>query len=141
MNPSPPPTTTKWHPTICIDFDGVIHSYEHGWQKGTIYGHVVRGFFEWATVAKRQFQLTIYSSRSKDPTGTIDMAQWLEEHLSEWKLTNPTSDLNLLDFVWAHEKPAAYLTIDDRAICFAGDWSAPALSIRGMQNFRPWYQS
>lgn len=128
----------EFMPTICIDFDGVIHSYERGWQEGEIYGTVVPGFFEWAAKARRIFRLVIYSSRSKD--GTAAMERWLAFHHKKWvsQEWNGGDTVTLHHFEFAHEKPPAWLTIDDRVIPFKGNWRAPELTADAMRAFRPW---
>ncbi|MGI4942842.1 MAG: hypothetical protein ACRYHQ_20145 [Janthinobacterium lividum] len=126
-------------PTICIDFDGVIHSYERGWQHGVIYGTVVPGFFEWVERVRDQFKLVIYSSRSKTDEGVVAMSLWFHEQRNVWiKAGDQRDPVNPLEIEFAHEKPAAWLTIDDRAIRFTGDWSDPALTVDAMLAFRPW---
>ena len=130
---------SDFKPTICIDFDGVIHSYEKGWQDGVIYGHAVPGFFDWVEKARHKFTLVIYSSRSKSDDGIAAMGLWLHQQRTAWLdaggVRHPTEPLTL-EFV--HEKPAAWLTIDDRAICFTGNWDAPELSPDAMRAFKPW---
>lgn len=115
-------------PILVIDFDGTIHSYERGWQDGEIYGTPTRGFIEWAEEANKHFQLVIYSSRSKDPGGVFSMKEWMSVHGIDQTL-----------FKFAHEKPPAWLTIDDRCIKFEGrwDWLRPDILLR----FKPWNAS
>lgn len=126
-------------PKICIDFDGVIHSYEKGWQNGEIYGTVVPGFFEWVETMRTSARLIIYSSRSKDDAGVIAMARWLHAQRNEWvRLGGQRNPTEPLEFEFAHEKPAAWLTIDDRAIQFRGSWDDPALTVDAIMGFRPW---
>lgn len=126
-----------YKPTICIDFDGVIHSYDRGWQDGEIYGDVVPGFFEWAREAGHKFRLVIYSSRSKDPELLEAMQVWLATQHRIWAVPG------LANYGWpfiefAHEKPAAFLTIDDRAIRFDGKWDAFELQPDKLISFKPW---
>ena len=127
-------------PILCVDFDGVIHSYEHGWKGGEIYGTVVPGFFEWASEAQKLFKLVIYSSRSKDVDGRTAMWSWLKHEWGKWRHGGTGQDhldpVIYTAFEFAHEKPSAFLTIDDRAICFTGDWAAlpPAM----LRQFKPW---
>lgn len=130
--------TGEFRPTICVDFDGVIHSYERGWQDGAIYGEVVPGFFEWAAKARQSCRLVIYSSRSKG--GTEPMERWLAFQHGKWVVEgwNGGETVSLDHFEFAHEKPAAWLTIDDRAICFRGDWSARELAPDSLRSFKPW---
>lgn len=138
-------------PILCIDFDGVIHSYERGWQDGTIYGELTPGFAEWAERARKLFRLIVYSSRSKDPGGIDKMARWLAARMPDnWQCTDlPTEHmpvLRLLDahraellmFHFASQKPAAFLTIDDRAVQFRGDWSTPRMAPDTLRAFVPW---
>lgn len=129
---------TDFKPTICIDFDGVIHSYEKGWQDGVIYGEVVPGFFEWVERVRDRFKLVIYSSRSKTDEGVMAMGRWLHEKRNQWVQAGGVRQQAELVVEFAHEKPAAWLTIDDRAIQFRGDWSDPALAPDVLRAFKPW---
>lgn len=130
---------SDYKPTICIDFDGVIHSYERGWRDGVIYGDVVPGFFEWIERVREQFELVIYSSRSTSEEGVLAMTRWLHEQRNKWIAAGGKRDPGaLLSIGFAHQKPPAWLTIDDRAIRFMGDWTDPALSPEAMLAFRPW---
>lgn len=151
-----------FRPIICIDFDGVIHSYEKGWQDGVIYGNITPGFFDWAFHVSTKCDLVIYSSRSKTQAGIDAMRSWLFLH---WKkraedyciaaifdevsanelelFCIDSSDGspekgNVLKFTFANEKPKAFLTIDDRAICFQGTWSDLDLSLESILAFKPW---
>ncbi len=122
---------SEFKPTLAVDFDGVIHSYERGWQDGVIYGEVVPGFFEWVARVRHQFKLVIYSSRSRDADLREAMRAWLHSRI-------PYGHVDISDFEFAHEKPAAWLTIDDRCIRFDGKWDDPALTADAMLAFKPW---
>lgn len=128
-------------PILCIDFDGVIHSYERGWQGGSIYGTVVPGFFAWAEKAARQFRLVVYSSRSQEETHQVAMIEWLVAQRKAWRAAGgmPERD-DHLEFEFTAEKPPAFLTIDDRAVCFRGDWTAAELQPETLRAFKPWMQ-
>lgn len=102
----------KRKPTLCLDFDGVIHRYSRGWQNGDIYDVPTDGFREWAVEAREHFNLVIYSSRSASGEGIEAMKAWLVKH-----------GFNPKDFSFADTKPPAFITIDDRALTFDGDWS------------------
>jgi hypothetical protein len=122
---------------VCIDFDGVVHSYQGGWMDGSIYGHPVPGFFAWALQAKECFELNIYSSRSKTAVGREAMRSWLADHLEEYDVQG----LSITDFVFPEGKPAASVYIDDRALPFRGDWSAPELQPSAIAAFKSWVQA
>jgi hypothetical protein len=130
-------------PIICIDFDGVIHSYENGWQNGEIYGTATPGFFRWAINAVNLFELVVYSSRSKTPEGR----QAMHEAIGKWSIDAIHSGEVPSDYVWpclfdnlefSDVKPPAFLTIDDRAICFQGSWDA--LDPAELLEFQTWTQ-
>lgn len=138
-------------PILCIDFDGCAHAYSRGWQSGEIYDDVVLGFFAWAEKASKQFKLVVYSSRSKTPEGIAAMMAWFRRQAALDGYHDTPCGEGTLRFLNAHaatliilefanEKPPAYLTIDDRAICFRGDWSAPELQPDAMKAFKPWMQ-
>lgn len=115
--------------TLCIDFDGVLHQYSQGWKGPVeIYDPPVPGAISWLQkiIADERFDPCIYSSRSKDPKAIKAMKDWLFKH----GLT--PAELKHLSFPC--EKPAAWLTIDDRCFLFRGQF--PTLDF--MAGFAGW---
>lgn len=117
----------NWKPIVCIDFDGVIHSYTSGWKgEDVILDDPVPGVLEDLKIYLKHFKVCIYSSRSKTNVGIMAMIEWFIEHGFE--------DVDQLEF--PTQKPPAFITIDDRAIQFNGMLPKP----EEIKNFRPWYK-
>lgn len=114
--------------TILVDFDGVLHSYKSGWQgPDVINDPPVEGAIEFLkTVIDFGYNVCIYSSRSSQVGGIIAMQGWLTLHGLKLGYREKLS--------FPIEKPPAHLTIDDRAICFEGQWPTVEL----IDDFVPW---
>lgn len=126
-------------PILCVDFDGVIHSYTTPWRGPEIIPDPpVPGALEWLWNAIVLFDVHVYSSRSKDPTARDAMRSWMARHARDaFEYDHPmTREDGPYPITFAHEKPAAFLTIDDRAVCFEGDWST--LDPGQLLKFKPW---
>jgi hypothetical protein len=123
-------------PILCLDFDGVIHSYSSGW-KGA---HVVPdppvdGAMRFIWTAVEHFRVAIYSSRSGQSGGKRAMKKWLTKHFRDfWAADRTQCDDKLAEIEWPDEKPAALVTIDDRALTFDGSWP----TIEALKSFKPW---
>lgn len=128
------------HPIVSVDFDGVIHSYERGWQSGVIYGDVVPGFFEWASSVRHRFEIHVFSTRCADGDAREEMEAWLRLQWQRWLILRGNAPGKPSDFplIVASEKPKALVSIDDRALTFTGDWNDPRFTADALANFKPW---
>lgn len=121
-------------PILCLDFDGVIHSYTSGWKGADVIPDPpVEGAIGFMLSALHLFDVVIYSARSKDPKGIKAMKAWLYDYGGSAWYESPAGP-GLEDVKFAHEKPAAFVTIDDRAITFTGEWP----DMNTLLNFKPW---
>jgi len=114
-------------PILVLDFDGVLHSYTSGWQGASnIPDEPVPHAQTFVNDALEHFEVAIYSSRSHQKGGIRAMKEWLRKwHFPYTSLQFPTL------------KPPAMLTIDDRAICFNGQWP----TIQTLKEFKPWHKT
>lgn len=122
--------------TLCVDFDGVIHSYQSGWQGiAVVADPPVPGAIEWlVALVNAGFDVCIYSSRSCEPEGVIAMIKWLDDSGIN-SVSNAYGYCNYLDHIrFPTQKPPTWLTIDDRAICFQGEFP----TIDEINDFKPW---
>lgn len=118
---------------LCLDFDGVCHQYDSPWtDEKTISDGPVKGLFSFLEEASDFFEVVIFSSRSKTPEGIAAMKTWFEHHL---KLAGHKLGPDwYLRMKFAKEKPPAFLTLDDRCLCFEGTWP----DVQSLRKFVPW---
>jgi hypothetical protein len=146
-------------PILCLDFDGVIHSYTSGWKGAAVIpDDPVPGALEFIVGALVEFRVAIFSSRSHQWGGRRAMKRWLAAHLNRlgngddvppWWMdrilmtafSDPWSeevafaaDLVVSEIEWPFFKPPALIAIDDRCLTFNGTW--PPLSV--LRSFKPW---
>jgi hypothetical protein len=128
-------------PILCLDFDGVIHSYTSGWQAADfIPDPPVPGALAFLIEATESFKVVIFSSRSHQDGGIRAMREWLDFWLDREFGWDKGADVvaranrvcNTIEF--PTEKPAAMVTIDDRALTFDGSWP----QIDALLAFKPW---
>jgi hypothetical protein len=122
-------------PILCLDFDGVIHSYRSGWKGArNIPDPPVDGAIEFIWDALTAgWDVVIHSSRARYFGGIRAMRTWLM--LYSGNLYYEIFGHDGLEAVrFARWKPSAQITIDDRALTFDGTWP----SLDSLKEFKPW---
>ena len=117
-------------PILCLDFDGVLHSYTSGWKGADVIPDPpIEGAAAFMKKALNRFRVCIFLSRSNQPGGLKAMQDWMIKWMPSETVPHWAHGLE-----WPLEKPAAFVTIDDRALTFDGTWP----SMETLQNFKPW---
>ena len=94
-------------PVVCVDLNGVLDSYT-GWKHPDHWDPPrpgARMFLE--ALRAEGFDIVVFTTRH--PTG---VRRWLREHALDDVVDGVTS-----------RKPAAHVFVDDRAVCFRGDFA------------------
>jgi len=128
---------------LCVDFDGVIHSYTSGWQgAGVVSDPPVSYAFDFLYAAICTFDVQIFSARSHQDGGIDAMedwfAKWDQIYHTQLRMHNqpiPRTSL-LLNLSFPTHKPSAFITLDDRAVTFNGNFP----TVEELQAFKPWWK-
>lgn len=113
-------------PVLLLDFNGTVHAYRQGYQKGEYYDPPTEGFKEWAEAAQKEFKLVIWPARAKSHGDFQRVHKWMRKH-----------GLGGLDYSLTVTTPIGVkLKIDDRAIGFTGRWDD--FSMERLRSFRTW---
>lgn len=123
-------------PILCLDFDGVIHSYKSGWMGArTIPDPPVPGAFSFMLGAlSNGFDVVICSSRCRYFLGKRAIRQWIYRHAGPSLYYESPAGPGLEEVRVVSRKPPALVTVDDRALTFTGKWP----SLQEIREFRPW---
>jgi len=122
-------------PILCLDFDGVIHSYTSGWKGATnIPDPPVPGALLFMYHAINSgWDVVVHSSRARHIFGPLAMRRWLKKHAGNLWNETPLGP-GLEDVLFVRLKPSAMVTIDDRALNFTGSWP----DLGELKAFKPW---
>lgn len=123
-------------PILCLDFDGVIHSYKSGWKGArNIPDSPVEGAIDFIIEALVEWDVVIHSSRARYFGGVRAMRTWLKHYAGMAWYESGLGAFDGLETVrFARFKPSAVITIDDRALTFTGQWP----KLESLKEFKPW---
>ena len=110
--------------TVAVDFDGVLHSYDKGWQDGTIYGEWKPGAVTALSQLMHEYAVFIHTTRNPK-----QVARWVERMSGYgFECTTRVPRVGLLRrpgfwnqmgyLLVTDRKLPAVVYIDDRAIRF-----------------------
>lgn len=104
--------------TIAVDFDGVIHTYDKGWQDGSIYGEFVPGAVPGLLKIMQRYAVYVHTTRKPR-----QVALWIERqsgHGIDCTTRVPYSGFwNERGYLLVtRRKLPALVYIDDRALLF-----------------------
>lgn len=122
-------------PILCLDFDGVLHSYGSGWKGARVIPDPpVEGAIGFLLEAlSGGWDVVVHSSRARYFGGRRAMRRWLKEHAGAAWYESPAGP-GIESVRFALFKPPALVTLDDRAVTFRGLWPPPG----ELRSFRPW---
>ena len=106
--------------TILVDLDGVLNEYNGNFDENII-PEIKDGANEFIQNLHQNYTIKVFTTRNK-----ILTTKWLIKN----NLDKYISDITDI-------KEPAYLHIDDRCICFDGNYNN---TINQIQNFKPWYK-
>ena len=111
-------------PTVCFDFDGVIHSYKSAWKGPDIIPDPpVDGIKEVLQELKdKGYIIAITTSRALSSIGQHAVMKYLEDNHIPYDIVTS-------------EKVPCVVAIDDRAITFDGNCNTP---VEKIVSFKPW---
>src|ERR1700690_2212283 len=126
-------------PILCLDFDGVCHSYVSGWKGAAVIPDpFVPGLFEFLESVQPYFDVQIFSSRSHQEGGKEAMVAWFVSQRVIWRKQGGKPDTDEpLHLSFPDEKPPAFVGIDDRVLTFRGEWP----SVEELRGFKTWTQN
>lgn len=104
-------------PTIAVDFDGVIHSYENGWADGSIYGTAIPGSLVALSTLMATHAVFIHTTRDQD-----QVASWLNDRkmhaITDEEAGHPDFWNDQTCLLVTSRKLPAIVYVDDRALRF-----------------------
>jgi putative DNA primase/helicase len=107
--------------TVCLDFDGVLHSYQSGWCGAEIIPDPpLHGTREAVALLRKRYRVVIHSARCATDAGCEAVSAWLQKH-------------NIKVDEVCRFKPPAAIYVDDRAVPFRGDWQQAVADINAFR--------
>ena len=105
-------------PIVCVDLNGVLDRYT-GWQGPAHWDEPRPGAADFLrSLSESGYRVVVFTTRYAD-----DARRWLGEHgLDAW-----VSDVT-------DRKPAAHVFVDDRAVCFEGDFDDTLARVRAFRS-------